>query len=77
MEPASELTKDLLPEYNHYGDVVGRYWSRLTEELPEFQFHLVGDGEEILARVRSIPIRGYGSVEDLPSGIDCAIARGF
>jgi hypothetical protein len=76
-DPAWEQTRDTIPEYNNHGDVLGRYWSRLTEELAEFQFHLVGEGDEILARVRSIPLRWDGSVEDLPPGIDGAIARGF
>ena len=47
------------------------------EELPEFQFHLVGDGDEILARARCIPVRWDGSTGDLPAGIDGAIRRGF
>jgi hypothetical protein len=76
-EPAWELTRDVFPEYNNHGDVLNRYWGRLTEELPDFQFHLVGDDGEILARARTIPIRWNGSVEDLPAGIDGAIARGF
>jgi GNAT superfamily N-acetyltransferase len=76
-DPAWERTKDVLPEYNNNGDVLNRYWGRLTEELPEFQFHVVGDDDEILARARSIPVRWNGSVEDLPAGIDGAIARGF
>lgn len=45
-EPAWELTRDLFPEYNNHGDVLNRYWGRLTEELPEFQFHFVGDDAE-------------------------------
>jgi len=49
----------------------------LTEERPEFQFHLLGDGDEILDRARSIPVRWDGTIEDLPAGIDGAIARGF
>jgi len=57
--------------------VLGRYWPRLTEERPEFQFHLVGEAGEILARGRSIPIRWNGTLDDLPAGIDGAIARGF
>ncbi len=77
IEPAWDATRDTLPEYNNHGDVLGRYWSRLTEELPEFQLHLVGGDDEILARARSIPIRWDGSVADLPAGIDGAIARGF
>jgi RimJ/RimL family protein N-acetyltransferase len=76
-EPAWELTRDVFPEYNNHGDVLNRYWGRLTEELPDFQFHLVGDEGEILARARTIPVRWDGSVEDLPAGIDGAIARGF
>jgi hypothetical protein len=49
---------------------------RLTEERPDFQFHLHED-DQILARARSIPIRWDGTVDDLPAGIDGAIARGF
>lgn len=75
--PAWERTCDTLPEYNNHGDVLNEYWPRLTEELPDFQFHLVGDGDAILARARSIPVRWNGTVEDLPAGIDGAIARGF
>ncbi len=66
-----------MPEYNNHGDVLDRYWDRLLDERPDFQFHLVGDGGEILGRARSIPIRWDGTVEDLPAGIDGAIARGF
>jgi hypothetical protein len=66
-----------MPEYNNHGDVLNEYWPRLTEELPEFQFHLVTDEDEILARARSIPLRWEGTIADLPSGIDGAIQRGF
>jgi hypothetical protein len=76
VEPAWEATSDAMPEYNSHGDVLNRYWGRLTEERPDFQFHLV-DGEEIRARARSLPIRWDGTLEDLPAGIDGAIERGF
>ena len=77
VEPAWELTRDLFPEYNNHGDVLNRYWGGLTAELPEFQFHVVGDDGEILARARTIPVRWDGAIADLPAGIDGAIARGF
>lgn len=48
----------------------------LDRGRPEFQFHIV-DGDDILARARSIPVRWNGATEDLPAGIDGAIARGF
>lgn len=76
-EPAWEQTHDVLPEYNNHGDVLNRYWGRLIEERPGFQFHLVGESDEILARARSIPVRWDRSIDDLPAGIDGAIARGF
>ncbi|MDQ3889926.1 MAG: N-acetyltransferase [Actinomycetota bacterium] len=72
-----ERTRDSLPEYNNHGDVLNRYWGRLTVERPDFQFHLLDGDGEILARARSIPVRWDGRVDDLPAGIDGAIARGF
>ena len=75
--PAWELTSDTLPEYNNNGDVLNRYWGRLNEERPDFQFHLVGDDGDILARACSIPVHWDGTVDDLPAGIDGAIASGF
>jgi GNAT superfamily N-acetyltransferase len=76
-ERAWERTRDVMPEYNNHGDVLNRYWGRLTEEQPEFQFHLVAADGEILARARSVAVRWDGTVDDLPAGIDGAIARGF
>jgi len=76
-ETAWERTKDVLPEYNNHGDVLNVYWPRLTEELADFQFHLVDAADGILARARTIPVRWDGTIDDLPAGIDGAIARGF
>jgi GNAT superfamily N-acetyltransferase len=75
--PGWERTQDTLPEYNNHGGVLNEYWTRLTEELPEFEFHLVSDEDEILARARSIPLRWDATIADLPAGIDGAIKRGF
>jgi GNAT superfamily N-acetyltransferase len=72
-----ELTRDALPEYNNHGDVLNHYWGRLTEERPEFQFHLLDRDGYLVARARSIPVRWDGRLDDLPAGIDGAIARGF
>ncbi len=77
LELAWELTNDTLPEYNHHGDILNAYWSRLDAERPEFQFYLLGAADEVLARGHSLPLRWDGSVDDLPGGIDGAIVRGF
>lgn len=37
IELAVERTRDTLPEYNYHGDVLNRYWGRLTEERADFQ----------------------------------------
>jgi hypothetical protein len=76
-EPAWEATSDAFPEYNNHGDVLNAYWGGLTAERPEFQFHLVGEDDAILARARSVPLRWDGTLDDLPAGIDGAIKRGF
>jgi len=76
-ELAWERTCDTLPEYNNHGDVLNRYWGRLTDERPDFQFHMLGDDGGVVTRARSIPMRWDGSVSDLPVGIDGAIVRGF
>jgi GNAT superfamily N-acetyltransferase len=77
VEPGWRRTRDTMPEYNNHGDVLNVYWGRLTEERPRFQFHLVDERDEVVARARSIPIRWDGTVDGLPDGIDGAIARGF
>jgi hypothetical protein len=76
-DPAWEQTSDMFPEYNNHGDVLNRYWHRLLEERPGFQFYLLGDGDELLVRAHSVPVRWDGSLPDLPAGIDGAIARAF
>ena len=68
--PGWERTRDTLPEYNNHGDVLNQYWGRLTEDRPEFQFHLVSDDGVVVARARSIPLRWNGTIADLPAGID-------
>ena len=67
---------DIWPEYTRHGDVLGRYWGRMLEELPEFQFVLV-DGEDVLAEGHSVPLRWNGTVDGLPAGIDGAFEAAF
>ena len=75
--PGWERTRDSLPEYNNHGDVLIRYWHRLNEERPDFQFHLVGESDEVLVRAHSLPLHWEGTIADLPAGVDGAIARGL
>jgi hypothetical protein len=67
---------EIWPEYNRHGDTLGRFWGRMLDELPDFQFVLV-DGDAVLAEGHTVPIRWDGTLEGLPAGIDGAFERGF
>jgi GNAT superfamily N-acetyltransferase len=77
VDAAWERTRDTIPEYNSHGDVLNRYWGRLDEERPDFQYFLLDEDDAILARAHSLPVRWDATLADLPAGIDGAIARGF
>jgi GNAT superfamily N-acetyltransferase len=72
-----EQTGGVWPEYNRHGDVLNRYWGRLAEVFPAFQFVLADEDGELLARANTIPVRWDGCAEGLPTGIDGAIRGGF
>jgi GNAT superfamily N-acetyltransferase len=57
--------------------VLGRYWGRLCEEFPEFQFALYDDQDGVLAEGHTVPCvlgRHHGRAGD---GIDAMIAGAF
>jgi hypothetical protein len=58
------------PEYNRYGDVVGRLWDRLKRERADYQFALVDERDEVVALGFTLPCRWDGTIDGLPAGID-------
>jgi hypothetical protein len=69
---------DIWPEYNLHGDVLNRYWNRLYEVFPDFQFDLC-DQEvgEVLAEGHTVPLAWDGNTEALGPGIDASIQAAF
>ena len=67
----SGLFGHVWPEYNHHGDVAGRYFGTLFPRYAHLQA-LFRDRrtERVIARVRTIPFHWDGTLEDLPCGID-------
>src|SRR2546427_3857556 len=69
------LSVEVWPEYNLHGDELNRYWDRLYEDFPEYQFVLYDDeDDEVLAEGHTIPCSWDGTVEGLSPGIDSTIA---
>jgi hypothetical protein len=78
LERIEGLSAQVWPEYNMHGDVMNRYWGRLYEEFPDFQFVLYDDDTDVvLAEGHTIPCAWDGSAAGLPAGIDGALAGGF
>jgi len=76
-DQAGDLFADVWPEYNVHGEVVASHWGRLFEEFPQWQFALLGEDEQVLARGHSIPVAWDGTDAGLGPGIDATITGGF
>jgi GNAT superfamily N-acetyltransferase len=63
-------------EFARHGDTLERYGGRIFEEFPQFQFHVL-DGEDVVARGRSLPLHWDGTVSGLPRGMDGVFERAF
>jgi hypothetical protein len=77
VEALGSLSAEVWPEYNLHGDVMNRFWGRLYEEFPDYQFVLVDGAGRALAEGHTAPVAWDGTVEDLPAGIDGAVADAF
>ena len=66
------------PEYNLHGDVLNEWWGRLDEELPEHQFVLYDEADDVVvAEGHTGPMWWDGADGTLPDGIDAAIESIF
>jgi hypothetical protein len=73
-ESISDLSADVWPEYNRHGEVLNRYWARLYEESPEWQFALVdADSGQVLAEGRSVPVARDGTASPRPGPVGRAV----
>ncbi|WP_041302938.1 hypothetical protein [Mycolicibacterium rhodesiae] len=66
---------EIWPEFNLHGATYLLSWSRLPDELPEYQFAMC-DAEtgEVIADAHTVPCWWDGTPEGLPGGFDAAIA---
>jgi hypothetical protein len=76
-EDTEAVSQAVWPEYNHHGEVLNRYWDRLFEDFPEFQFVLYDDWDGVLAEGHTVPCAWDGTTEGLGDGIDAMIAGAF
>ena len=67
-------SRSVWPEYNLHGDVLNQWWRLLDEELPEFQFVLYDERDDVVvAEGHTGPFAWDGVDQTLPDGIDRAI----
>lgn len=71
-------SQDVWPEYNLHGDVVGRMWDRLYDDVGHFQSvgwdDVTGD---VLVETNAIACAWDGTDGDLAPGIDAIVRRAF
>ena len=77
-EAIENLSDEVWPEYNQHGDTLNRYWGRLYDTFPEWQFVLYDPDEKlVLAEGHTIPLAWDGTDDGLGPGIDATIAGAF
>ncbi|MEN6390525.1 MAG: amino acid adenylation domain-containing protein [Syntrophomonas sp.] len=54
-----------------------KYWRKLYEAFPDYQFAILDGNDEIAALGNNIPVYWDGSEENLPPGWDGGLVRGF
>jgi GNAT superfamily N-acetyltransferase len=70
--------ENVWPEYNRHGEVTNRFWGRLYDDFPEFQFVLYDEeSDRALAEGHSIPCRWDRTSAGLPRGIDGLLENAF
>jgi hypothetical protein len=69
---------DIWPEFNLHGDTYLRSWSRLTDDLPEFQFAMCDEQTgKVVADAHTVPCWWDGTMSGLSDGFDATIADAF
>ncbi|MGZ4185920.1 MAG: GNAT family N-acetyltransferase [Solirubrobacteraceae bacterium] len=72
------LSRAAWPEYNLHGPVLGRYWNRLIDDFPAYQFVLFDeDQDEVLAEGHTLPCPWDGTADGLGDGIDAITVAAF
>jgi GNAT superfamily N-acetyltransferase len=72
------ISREVWPEYNFHGAVVGRYWERLFDDFPDYQFALFDpDAQEVIAEGHTAPCDWDGTTEGLGDGIDAMMVAAF
>ncbi len=72
------ISREVWPEYNQHGAVVSRYWGRLFDDFPGYQFALFdAEAQEVIAEGHTAPCDWDGTTEGLGDGIDTMMVAAF
>jgi GNAT superfamily N-acetyltransferase len=73
-----DIGAEVWPEYNRHGDVLNRYWGRLYDSFPAYQFVLYDEQHsEVVAEGHAAPCAWDGTIPGLGDGIDEMIVAAF
>jgi hypothetical protein len=50
--------ENLWPQFLTHGSISNRYWNRLYDDFPDFQFVLLDDGDRAIAEGNCVPVDG-------------------
>jgi len=79
LEIADEVVLLSWPEFMLHDPAANKYWRRLYDDFPEYQFCLAENGTDtIISSGNCIPLHYDGAPDDLPEeGWDWALQKGF
>jgi hypothetical protein len=70
VDEADRFGSSVWPEFMHHDREALAFWSRMTNETPEYQLALLDPAGCVGAVARSMPLAWDRSLEDLPRGWD-------
>ena len=76
IETVNQIHREAWPQFLLHDQVWQRYWGRLLAEFGEYQLVLL-EGDKVIGAAHGIPLKWVGALEDVPSGWDSAVERGF
>lgn len=74
-DAVERLGSSVWPEFMLKDTVSDRHWTRMAEDLPDYQLCLIDETGSVVSVARSMPLPWDGTIQDLPRGWDEQFVR--